>query len=800
MVIDMLKVCKKNLSDILDYFLVILLFFLAIKKGGFYKTDILLFSILVQVIGCVKIVCNFIKNKENRKKDVIGVLLLILSFSYLLPVVFNNYSSLNDSFVEFIRYFNLYIIYKLVSLSNNKEIFKSTIIYLATFLGVIGIDGLANRFLENGLKVFSSGYLNIDLTRMSSTLQYANVLAIILLIASVFSFDELNRAINENSKKNIIINYTLTFFNLLCLILTKSRTVVVIAIIYYIMSFIKKENRLEKIYVMMLLTIKLTIFSILVLKCMYINTIYIYYLVIISLIISMILAIFIYFINVNRDSKLSTIVYSKYNIVISGICILSIFYILLGICIETPLKITESSKDTVKRYVYNVEKGDNTLEFFVKSNIEDSRYKINIYKTLKDNKKELIKTFEYYNNVSGNFNLEFYLDSDIRNIELEFDCYKGSIIVENAKLNERKIVLDYLLLPTDIINKFIDVIYGSDSAISRSVYLKDAIKILKRTGKNMLIGVGGEGFNNTYQLVQEQSYTSTEVHNSFVQILVESGIIGFICIISVIIYYLVNYKNNIYKYLFLLLIIHSIFDLNFSYMIGLVIFAILLGINEKKKCELKENSLIYYLESIAFLCIFVFSLVLLLKMNIAYSIKVPLIKENITFSKQAMIVNCYEKKVNLDLSENKYRKRLAKEYEKYLKMLNENLEKDYKNIKLINERNNIIYNIEQNAISMQENEKEIKEILIDVSNIYFNNIVYLVNMNYNENEEEGYNFYLEKITKNLEYIEYNYKYNAIAKELLKESYLKYYEELKSSNINNNVIKEFLKYFESKIYC
>lgn len=786
----MLKIIKNNFNNILNYILVILLFFLAIKKGGFYKTDIIFFSLMLEITGILSISYFYIKHKNNIKFDYLGILLLLLSISYLLPIIFNNYSSLNDSLSEFIRYFNIYIIYKIVKLSENKKIFKFTLIYLGVFLGIIGIDGISNRFLEGILKYFSSGYLNIDLTRMSSTIQYANALAIILLVSSIIVFEELSKSLTENAKSKIVLNYSILFFNLFCIVLTQSRTVMLIAFIYTFVYFIKNKN-IEMIYIILILILQTAISSVFAFKYLYINTIYIYYLTIVSLIGIIFIAYCIYLIR--KNEKVTKILFSKYKIIFSSIFLLGLVYVIVGINIYSPLKISEFSKDTVKRYVHNVEKdGVNTLKFSVSSDTEDSRYRINIYKI--SDSKELIKTFEYYNTVSGDFEFEFNGDNNIKSIELEFECYKGNIIVKNASLNEKNIKLNYVLLPTDIVYKLEDAIYGADSVNARILYVKDALRIWNLSLKNRIIGIGGEGFKNTYQLIQDENYTSTEVHNSFIQILVESGIIGFIIIVSIIIYYIVNVRNNVFKLAFLALILHSVFDLDFSYMIILCIFAILLGINQERN-DKKGLKLGITIEMIMQIFICLFSFILLIKTNIAYFIDIPSYNDNITIAQEAEIVSKLEKKVILDASENRYRKKLASEYDRYLSLLIENINKDPKNTKLIEESKNIVLNIAANANNMQQNEKYDKNVLVDVSNIYFNNMYHLVKINYSNNEEEGYNYYCNIIKSNLEFIEENYKYNAIASELLKECYSNYYYELKDLKLSSKALNDFFTYIK-----
>ena len=116
-------------------------------------------------------------------------------------------------------------------------------------------------------------------------------------------------------------------------------------------------------------------------------------------------------------------------------------------------------------------------------------------------------------------------------------------------------------------------------------------------------------------------------------------------------------------------------------------------------------------------------------------------------------------------------------------------------IQAIEESKNIVLNIAANANNMQQNEKYDKNVLVDVSNIYFNNMYHLVKINYSNNEEEGYNYYCNIIKSNLEFIEENYKYNAIASELLKECYSNYYYELKDLKLSSKALNDFFTYIK-----
>ena len=99
---------KISICTILDYILCASLLMLAIKKGGFYKFDTILFNLIVNISSVIYIVIKKDKSKINSN---LSTLILLLAISYTLPVIFKNYSSLNDSIFEMIRYYNVYLIY-----------------------------------------------------------------------------------------------------------------------------------------------------------------------------------------------------------------------------------------------------------------------------------------------------------------------------------------------------------------------------------------------------------------------------------------------------------------------------------------------------------------------------------------------------------------------------------------------------------------------------------------------------------------------------------------------------------------
>lgn len=123
---------------------------------------------------------------------------------------------------------------------------------------------------------------------------------------------------------------------------------------------------------------------------------------------------------------------------------------------------------------------------------------------------------------------------------------------------------------------------------SRLIFMFDALKIVK---DNLLLGVGGGGWNSEYRAYRSYLYSSSEVHNHYLQVLVENGVLGFIIYIVLWFILILNLvKSYRYKKMeidILLLIIsigllfHSFIDFDFSYPVIYYLFWILIALSIK---------------------------------------------------------------------------------------------------------------------------------------------------------------------------------------------------------------------------
>ena len=615
------KLKKINFKIIIDYIIVILLIFLSIKKGGFYTSDTILFNLCIIGIAFIYLIYFVLKtktdneinieknNKSNdkvncksnefnkvekvdnlknkiKKYDFIEILLLLLALAYSLPILFNTYSNLSDSIFEIIRIINIYIIYNIVKKSDNKRIYIIGIIIVALLQCFIGIDGLGNRYLESILNLFKSGFLDKDFTRLSGTIQYANNLAIIVLISFMFVLDNFFK--NSNKYKYICLSIFLS-----SIILTGSRMVLVITILALTIYTLKnKENLKEKLILYFILFTTSFIYITILSNYILINPKYVYLIFIVFILINYIIGkLYIKYI-CNNEIKDGQSNFDKKNKIIKKCLVVFIVtfctYIFVGVFISKPLVIFSNTKDDkISQNIYGIkENTDNTLQFDIKELVADSRYEIVVYEVDNNYESKVIKHYQYYETVSGKFSFDFIASNNSKYTNIYIRCYKGEISVDNVKLNDKLNILNYKLLPSEFINRIKDSIYGSTSLRDRIEYTKDSFKILTKSPQIFIFGTGGEGFKNLYKTVQTLKYNSTEVHNTYLQIFVESGLIGFIIIISIIIYSLKTSKKDLNSLAYFMFLIYSLFDISFSYMLSQAIFAILLGslnsVDEKK--------------------------------------------------------------------------------------------------------------------------------------------------------------------------------------------------------------------------
>lgn len=595
----------KNFKLVIDIILCSFILFQSIKKGGFYSSDIYFFitsiAVLGAILGLVYIVKYVIKkgikfNIQNVKTTIL--LFALLAVSYLLPILFNTAANVSDSEYEFFRYLSIFIVYLIIRCSDNKKLYYYTLISIGILQVFIGIDGLGDRVFAPFLKQINSGFLSKDLTRLSGTIQYANTAAILIAISGILILDKINtyvKRIKENNERidnfKLAISFMLFTVSTLAVILTGSRLALTIYIITSLVYVLKSVGNRFNLCVI-LSTAYLTSFlgSNNILDLTLTNPSKIYFVFFTYMILSVILIRYIIKYVILNNSLSKVVNNFKFNKFKTGIILSSIIiiYTVIGLNLYKPLHVVKNKKENViSRQIYGLIDDElNNISITLDEEDPLSKYSIVVYEESHDFGRSELTRFEYYDNESDNFNYTFRPKEDTKRLHIDFICFEGSFSITEFKLNDEVKPLEYSILPSEMVFRFWDSIGGSTSLRDRLHYIKDSFKIWLTSP---IFGTGGEGFKHLYKEVQTFEYTSSEAHNSILQVFVEAGIIGGIALCLIIYLVIRENKFSALKLAFIMYILHSFTDLNFSYLICLIVFSMFIGIIENKSEEERIN-------------------------------------------------------------------------------------------------------------------------------------------------------------------------------------------------------------------
>ncbi len=159
------------------------------------------------------------------------------------------------------------------------------------------------------------------------------------------------------------------------------------------------------------------------------------------------------------------------------------------------------------------------------------------------------------------------------------------------------------IIPQSILDRFIG--NSGDVTSGRGDFYRDAFKVLKST---WLFGAGGGAWSALYRTYQSYYYGSSEAHNLFLQVWIETGLIGLISYIFIIISAIKVYidckedkeKQTIVTVVLgvvLYVIAHAMIDFDFSYFsVPVTVFTMLgilnsLGSREKEKSKFKLSGI-----------------------------------------------------------------------------------------------------------------------------------------------------------------------------------------------------------------
>lgn len=840
----------QSLTGILDIIICLLLFISSIYKGAFYKSDFLFPNVIISIIGVVYLGYKIIKEIASKEKDskprskvrvLIDLFMLILSFTYAFPILFKTYVSLPDSIFEMLRYVNMTVLYFIARSTKIESIYLNIFVIISLIQSILGIDQLIFRTFEEFLNNLSTGYLP-DTERLSATLQYANITGIVIFFGTAICFSNLSNILEKKSKVKyieLIVCIFLILLQVTSVILTKSRVAVVVTVLMLIIDSLfnlKYVNKYTGIYKLFLVIYSLLVSSVIENLIMYNehSKIYIMLAIFTSAIVGIQILIKIFsklLKNIIVKKEISTVlnIFNKKSVKYIILFTVSIL-VITGIFVPKDLKIVNNKKETVKieRSIYDFKEGKNTLEIKLDTLEKDTRYTIEIYGLREDYGSDGLAVFNYYDKTKDIFEKEFDVANSIRKLNVCIKVQKGSLEVEEFKLNGKNVKLSYMFVPDNIMFKIKDTFAGVYGDSLRLEYVKDTFKLLKQCP---IIGIGGEGFKHTYGSVQSIGYISSEAHSAVLQALVEVGILGASILVGIIVLSLVIVIKLIIrlkkldiedkKYIVTIIMMYFallsvvLFDLAFSYAFMIYIFGIITALLVKayidilikyKEREGKKSKLDWAYIKIVVLSLSVVCLVATSYFSInayrASLIRVPNKGEDLNVLEVAENIAHLELKVKEDKFDMDYIRDLNEEYVKYKALVTQgyvNTTNDDKTREeLSKELNSVTEKIKNNADKMLEYEYYDKYVLNDVADVYIENYMTFseIYKQQFESEEVAYAFYLNyalKLTDRI--IELN-PLSKRANEIYVNMCNKYIKELENDNkylhsaVVQNVINEF----------
>ena len=170
--------------------IIILLTFILI--GSPIKYNCLALNIGIIIIGSIYIFYKILKEKQNIINRKIDIIVLIFCLSPIIPLIFNTYSSLEETLISFIKYisiFNLYITIKDIVIKEENWI-TNILILGAMILVILGIDEMTSKTLIQYAEAIGLPYVINYEKRMFSILGYANSFAIIMAVTLLIAISK----------------------------------------------------------------------------------------------------------------------------------------------------------------------------------------------------------------------------------------------------------------------------------------------------------------------------------------------------------------------------------------------------------------------------------------------------------------------------------------------------------------------------------------------------------------------------------------------------------------------------------
>lgn len=661
MIKKVLKKLVNNIELLLLISLLLIIIITTIRKDNFYEMPLMIINGIMALYLLIRVIR---KNPMKLIKSKLDICVILFVLSATIPLICNTYISLDETIISILNYISLFWVYLLTREMTDKnkkgaQRISNLIIGIAVFFVILGIENLTTNVIANWFSI--DDIINGE-QRLVSLLGNPNELAVFLVFAFFLSIDKL---INKESIKGKLIYSTVNTILTVGIILTYSKAIYLIFPVMLVIYMCILKNKTKNIVIIQNAITSLIIAMIYNYSFNNFLATQGYLAILVVSIFTLIITILINLLNIKLEKYIEKVKVLPIVIGIIIVCILATTWI--AIQLRNPKEFEVFHEDSTQ--IYNAKKIRNikpnqkyVFSFDMEAEYDVSKLKenekfftINIIQ--RDNKNiEIANKQETFSNFSGIKNIEIETSQTTAEIKIEFMAKYENInkkwTIKKLTMNEEEIILEYKNLPTKLVEKVKDISINYKTAQERMQFIKDGIKLIMQSP---LTGLGGGGWKYSYVEIQQYDYIANDPHSFFIQTWIESGILGMISLVAMIIYAIKTKNTNLgIKIAMIALILHSFMDSNMCYVYMRVILFLSLGIlaTTSKKTPTKKD----YYSNFILLAITIVIVVLALNPKV--------------YSKTMIIEELEEKQTQTKLTEGEYKelkKQLAKEYDKITK-------------------------------------------------------------------------------------------------------------------------------------
>jgi len=537
-----------SLDTIFYILLVILVFYPPFFRGMYFEKEMFPTIALTSAVFIIWAIFKIV-----QKEPIISTTLDYAALSLVGAYIISSFFAVNirASIGEVLRYFDYLFIYFIVSrtVKDNKKIFilLNALVLSSFVVAVVGLGSSVNLIHYNGSWVGG---------RINSTFQYPNTTASFLM-----AFFLVNLALisyTDNKYLKAIYGMTAyTQFYAYVFTLSRGAWLMLPFLGIILMLLMPRGKRIEPftyfVGVVIASALPIVKFNSAVASGAALNLIKWY---LIGVFASLIVTYAISFI-VSVVNKINVKVGIAIAAVI-GIFVLVAGYIVFTTQVPLTLKHDVEESDSIKsvtRFVSAEPDRVYVLKYdVVAKNPSKKDWAYGIIINSRNENDQSTKITEFYDkdNFIGEKTIEFSTLKDTKRLAITFvnnfqntsvTFTKAQIYPKNAPYEAQNIMLKYKYLPEDIASRVQDISLSTQSSSQRMQFYKDGLKIFK---DYPILGAGGGAWASLYFKYQSYLYWTTQTHNYFMQVLLDTGIIGAIAIIFLLVS-LFRSMHRVYK-------------------------------------------------------------------------------------------------------------------------------------------------------------------------------------------------------------------------------------------------------------